>query len=163
MRRAERLVHVGVVTPDQALHEGRVVRLLAPVETQVLGELHARAQRLETLAHGVHLPPRVTVPRRAPEMRGGRDLGPLLEQPIQRGQRGGDAEVVGDGRPAAHTDVERDVEVDAHEDPAPVDRLDREVLEGGDARQSAGAPVRRAHRRQLPAPTSTARSTSRFE
>ena len=119
MRRAERLVHVGVVAPYQALHEGGVVRLLARVEAQVVGEGDARAQRLEPFAHGVHLPPLVVLPRRPAQVRRGRHLGPPLEQPQQRREPGGDAEVVGHGGPAGHADVERDVEVDVAPGPVP--------------------------------------------
>ena len=83
VRGAERLVHVGVVALDQPLHEGRVVRLLARVEAQVLGQRDAGAQGRQPLAHRVHLPARVRRPGRAAEMRRRRHHGPLVVQPPQ--------------------------------------------------------------------------------
>ena len=97
VRRAERLVHVGVIAPDHALHEGGVVRLLARVEPQVVGERHARAEGVEPPAHGVHLPPWVALPRRPAQVRRRGHLGAVVEEPLQRRERGGDAEVVGHG------------------------------------------------------------------
>ena len=132
MRRAEGLVDVGVVPLDQSLYERRVVRLLARVEAQVLGQRDARAQRTQPLAHRVHLPARVRRARRAAEVRRRRDLGALVEKAAQRRQRGVDAEVVGHGGLAPHADVERDVEVDPHEHPPALQG--RQVAQERDAR-----------------------------
>ena len=113
VRRAEGVVHVGVEAVDEPRDEGRVVALLPRVEPQVLEQLHAGGELGEPSADRGH---GVAVVRRAlrPAEVGRRDDGrALLLQPLDGGQRGADAEVVGDG-PVLH----RDVEVGAQQDAA---------------------------------------------
>ena len=150
--RSEGLVHVGVEAGDEPLHEGRVVRLLARVEAQVLRQLHAGAEGLQPLADRVHLPAGIRRAARPPEMRGGHHVGTLVLQPAQGRQRGGDAEVVGHRGPAAYPDVQRHVEVDPHQH-AP-------ALQRGEVPQERDA-AEGVHQRQPP--TRTVRSTSRLE
>ena len=132
VRRAEGVVHVGVEAVDEPRDEGRVVALLPRVEAQVLEQLDPRGQLGEAGAdrgHGVALVRRALRPAEV----GRRDHGrALLLQPPDGGQRGADAEVVGDG-----TVLHRDVEVGAEQDASAVER--REVLEGGDAEGGHGA------------------------
>ena len=126
VRRAEGVVHVGVEAVDEPGHEGRVVALLARVEAQVLEQLDPGRQLGEPGADRRH---RVALVGRAlgpAEVGRGDDRGALLLQPLDGGQRGADAEVVGDG-PV----LDRHVEVGAEQDAPAVER--REVLQGGDA------------------------------
>ena len=109
---AEGLVHVGVEPLDEPLHERGIVRLLPRVEAQVLHEPDARAQHLQPLPHRVHLPAGVRGTGRTTEVRARHHVGALVEQAAQRGQGGGDPEVVGHRGLAPHADVQRDVEVD---------------------------------------------------
>ncbi len=119
--RAEGFVHVGVEAVDQPLHEGGVVRLLARVEAQVLGQPDPRGQCLEPLTHGVHLPARVGRPGGPSEVRARHHLRTVVLELLERRQRRRDAEVVGHRGLAAHPDVQWDVEVDPDEHALPVD------------------------------------------
>ena len=93
---AERVVDVGVHALDQPGDERRVVGLLTRVEAQVLQQLDARRQLGQPLADRRHRVLRVGLALGPAEV-AARDDGraPLL-QPRDRGQRGADAEVVGD-------------------------------------------------------------------
>ena len=152
MGHAEGLVHIGVEALDQRGDEVGVVGLLPGVEAQVLAELDAGTQGGQALAHRVHLPAGVAGGGRPAQMRAGHHLGALVQQPAQRRQRGGDAEVVGHRGPAVDADVERDVEVDPHQHASPF-----EVGEVLKERQA----VQWVHR--ISSPTSRVRSTSRLE
>ena len=155
VRGAEGVVHVAVEPVDEAGDEGGVVRLLAGVEAQVLGQLDAGAAA------------RRGGPARRPSSSGGRarpSAAPggsrprsgraLRLQPLERGQGGADAQVVGD-LAALH----RHVEVDPDEHRAALDG--RQVLEDGDAEdRHRRAP---AYFDWLARPTISTRSTRRFE
>ncbi len=150
--RTEGLVDVGIESVDQPGHEGGVVRLLARIEAQVLGQRDAGAQDAQTFAHGVHLPTGVGCARRAAQVRGRHDLGALVEQALERGQGSRDAKVVGHRGPSPHANVQGHVEVDPDQHALPVDI--GEILEERE-------PAQRVHVDQRA--TSTLRSTSRFE
>jgi len=122
VRGAERLVHVGVLSRDQLVHEGGVVGGLAGREAEVLQERDAGRELGEARADGGHVQARVGAPFGPSEMAARGDLGTPVEKPGERRERGPDPEVVDDppapGR--ARVVLERHVEVDPHEDlPAP--------------------------------------------
>jgi hypothetical protein len=146
VRGPEGVVHVAVVAGDELVDEGRVVRLLARVEAQVLQQLHAGHELGEVLADGSDVVTGVRYALGPAEMGRAGDRGSVVEEPPQRRDRLAHPEVVGDDAPAVHL-ADRHVEIDAHEDrPAP----DRgQVLEDGYA---AGH-----------LPTSSTSSTSRCE
>ena len=82
-------------------------------------------------------------------------VAPWPLQPLDRRERGSDAEVVGD-----LAAVERHVEVGAHQDALPVDV--GQVFEKGELHRMGGCHWFAACH-WLAAPTMSARSTSRFE
>ena len=149
VRGAEGVVDVAVDPVDEPGHEAVVVRLLPGVLTQVVEQLDARCQLGQPGADGCDRVLRVDGALGAAEVAGRHDVGAALLQPRQRGQRGPDAEVIGDPPPAVAVDVtivlQRHVEVGAHEDPLAVERSELllEVFEGGVLRWS------RSPRRQL--------------
>ena len=131
MRCPEGVVDVAVDALHQLLREGGVVGLLARVEAQVLQQFDPRSELGEAPAHRLH---RELCGGRAlwpPEMAGGDDVGAALGQPVDRRQRGPDAEVVGD-----RLTVEGHVEVRAHEDPLAAEVAEPllEILQDGDRR-----------------------------
>ena len=101
VRGAEGVVDVGVLTLDQPLHEGRIVGRLTRVEAQVLEQLDARRQLGQALAR----PARPSTGDRArpsgrPRWVQAVTVAPRRLQPLDGGQGGPDAQVVGDvGRP----------------------------------------------------------------
>ena len=134
--RPERVVHVDVGVGRERLRELRVVLLLLRVEAEVLEQQDlARPQPLdgvlgpdaERVAGDRHVPAEELASRRCATGRSRRlswtlpsgrprwlariDPGALAEQGADGGHRGPDARVVGD-----LAVLERDVEVDAHED-----------------------------------------------
>ena len=139
---AEGVVHVVGEPLGELLGEGRVVRLLALVEPQVLehdqvaggergdppADLAANAvrQELDGAAHqlaqalgaGTQRQVGVPLPLRAPEVRADGHAGAGLQQPLKGGHRRADARVVGHAAL-----LERDVQVGAHQHAgaAPVD------------------------------------------
>ena len=96
VRGAERVVDVGVHALDQAGDERRVVGLLTRVEAQVLQELDARRQLGQPIPDRLHRVAGIRLPLRPAEVAGAHDGRAPLLQPRDRGQRGADAEVVGD-------------------------------------------------------------------
>ena len=88
--------------------------LLARVEAQVLEQLDARGELGEPGAHRVPSSTSGRAALRPAEVAARGDRGAVRLQPLDRGQRGADAEVVGDARRR----VERHVEVGAERGPA---------------------------------------------
>ena len=153
VRGAEGLVDVGVEALYQALHEGRVVGLLARVEAQVLGQPDPRAQHLRGARRTGSISQRGSgAPAGPAQMRRRHHLRPLVLQPAQGRQGRRDAEVVGHGGLAPHADVQGDVEVDPHQHP---------LARRGRAGPRAAEYRERVHRAQPP--TTVTRSTRRFE
>ena len=154
MRRTERLVHVVVGELRQIRRERGIILCFAALEAQVLqhdevprfeaadvwldrGAHHAwregnvlSEQLAQARGDGRHRVLRVGRPLGPPEVSGHDDGGILRAQPLERRERGRDAQVVGDGAV-----LERNVEVDPHEDASPA--LEREVLETRDPEVSA--------------------------
>ena len=122
VRRPERVVHVQVVTGHQTLHERRVVGGLPRVEAEVVEQLHTRCELGEARPHRLHRERRVRGTLRPAEVRARRHPRAPGGQPLDRRQRGPDAEVVGDD---AVTDGH--VEVGPEQDRPPLDVA--EVLE----------------------------------
>ena len=96
VRRAERVVDVAVDAVDELGDEGVVVALLARVVAQVVEELDAGRELGEAGADRIHRVLRVRLALRPAEVAGGHDVRPAIGQPLDRRQRGTDAEVVGD-------------------------------------------------------------------
>ncbi len=128
VRRAERVVHVGVEAGDQPIDERRVVRLFARVVPEVLDELDAWCQLGQPLAHRRHGIGRIRLAFRPSEVRAHRDVRAVLLQPLDRRQRRPDAQVVGDAAV-----LHRHVEVRAQQHPLPLET--RQVFEDRDLRR----------------------------
>jgi len=111
MRRTEGVVHVQILPRNQLLHEGRIVGRLPRIEPQVVEQRHPRKQRAQVLAHRLDVELRIRLALRTAEVAHRRDLGPLLLQPPQGGQRRPDTKVVGD-----LTVIQRNVEVGPDQD-----------------------------------------------
>ena len=152
VRRPEGLVDVGIEPVDQARHEGGIVRLLARIEAQVLGQGDAGAQDVEAIPDRVHLPAWVGRARWTPKMRGRHHLCALVEQVLEGGNGGRDAEIVGHGGPSPDADVQGHVEVHPDQHALPVDI--GEILEERESAQGVHDDQRA---------TRTLKSTSRFE
>ena len=119
----------GKVTDDSRIRAAlpTINALLARVEPQVLEQLHPRYQLRQPGAYGVHRIPRVGSALGAAQVTArGNGGDTVVPQPLDRGQRGADAQVVVD---AAVGDG--DVEVGTEEDPPAV--WIGQVLELGDA------------------------------
>ena len=79
---AEGLVHVGVEAVDQPLHEGGVVRLLARVEAQVLGQARRRGTATRSRSRTGSISQRGSgAPAGRPRCEHGHHLGPLVLEP----------------------------------------------------------------------------------
>ena len=170
VRRPERVVDVDVGVGREGRGEGRVVRLFLGVEAEVLEHQHlARPEALDRVlgpdpervagdrdvpAHqlGQDLPDRpqaqpvLDLAIRTPEMARQDDRGPRVEEQVDRRDGGPDARIVGD--PAVG---QRDVEVDANEDPfaGDVRVADGELVHRGQAvtgRRAATNAIRSATR-----------------
>ena len=136
MRGAEGVVHIGVVTLDEALGEARVVSRLAGIEAEVLKQFHTGDQLYEPRPNRFHGIRRIRRTAGTPQVGTGRDMGSGIQQVAQGGQRRPDAQVVGDG-PAG----EGDVEVAADQHPSTVQVA--EVLQSGNV-HGIGGPARLA-------------------
>ena len=110
VRSTERVVDVGVVAVDELRDECGVVALLPRVEPQVLEQLDAGRELREPRPHGRHRVAVVGLALRPAEVTARGDARAALDEPLDRGQRGADAEVVDD-----LAVVERHVEVSAQE------------------------------------------------
>ena len=105
---AERVVDVEVLPLHELLHEGGITRFLPRVEPEVLEQLDARCELGEASAHRCHRPSVVGLPLRPAEMTARGDRGTATDEPLDRRERGSDAQIVGD-----LAVLERDVEVGA--------------------------------------------------
>ncbi len=148
VRGAEGVVDVGVLAGDEAVDERLRVRLLARVEAEVVEQLDAGHEFGQAGAHRGEVVAGVGRALRPAEVGADRDVGAVVEQPLQGRDAGADAEVVRDDPRAVRAVGEGDVQVGPDEDPLAVER--EQVLEHRDTG---------AH----DAPTIATRSTSRFE
>ena len=112
MCRTEGVVDVGIDAIDQLGDECGIVALLPRVEPQVLEQLDTGCQLTQTGAHCVHRVLRVRLALGPAEVAGGDHGGAALGEPVDRGERGADAEVVGD-----LAVLHRNVEIGANEHP----------------------------------------------
>ncbi len=112
MRGAERVVDVHVLSCDQPLDELRVARLLAGIEAQVLEQLDVGRELCEPRADRSHRVPLVGFALRTTEVAARRDVRAVLGEPLDRRERGSDAQVVDD-----LAVLEGHVEVRAEQDP----------------------------------------------
>ena len=129
MRSTERVVDIEILAGNEALHESRIIRRLAGIESQVVQKFHPRSELRQTAAHRFHGVLRIRSTLRSTEMGAGRDGGTTTGEPLDRGERGTDAEIVNDLAVG-----DRDVEVGAQQDSPTIDVA--EVLEGGNAHGS---------------------------
>ena len=141
---AEGVVDVEILALAQPVDEGRVVAFLARVEPQVFHELHAGSQFGQPLANRCHRILGIRLALGPTEVAARGDGGPAFEQPLDRGDRSPDTQVVLDGAVLA----DRDVEVGPQEDP-PASRVGQVLKLRNSADQAA--------------PTMRVRSTNRFE
>src|SRR5262249_31006745 len=135
---------VRVLPGYQPRHEGGIIGLLPRVEAEVLHQVDTGCQLGEAQPHRLDRVASVGLALGPAEMAARRDVGAMLLQPPDGGKRGADPEVVGDP-----TVLDRDVEVGSEQDPLAVQG--QQVLQD-----------RQPHF-LLAEPTSTARSTRRFE
>ncbi len=142
VRGAEGVVDIGVEAVDETVHEGGVVALLPRVEAEVLEQRHPGRQHGQAVPDGSHVETGVDRALGPPEVRARRDRRTPLREPRQGREGGPDAEVVGHHHAAAGVLGQGHVEVDAHQDPSPVEL--GKVLEQGEPGQGpAGGPRRR--------------------
>ena len=130
MAGAEGIIDIGIDALHQLGHEGRVVTFFAGVEAQVLHQLDPRCELGEPGPDRVHRVLRVGLTLGSPEVRRGDHLGAALGEPVDRGQGGADAEVVGDHM-RVPDGLHRYVEVRANQHPLAAHVA--EVGEGGNA------------------------------
>ena len=115
VRRAERIVDVGVEALHQLGHEVVTVGLFARIEPEVLEQLHAGGELRQTGPHRGHRILRIRLSLRATEMTGAHHGGTARREPLDGGQRRLDAEIVGDGAGVVRP-LHRHVEIGANQD-----------------------------------------------
>ena len=120
MRCAEGLIDVVVEPFDERGPEGRVVRLLTGIESQVLEQFDPGAELLQAATDGLDAVLRDDFALGTAEVRARDDRRPETQQRLEERDRRADPKIVGDGHDAVD-DGDRRVEVDAHEDSLPLE------------------------------------------